>query len=73
MASASRSSLPPALVASIVFGSVGLVLLIVGLASGSQTVLVCGVAGGAVSLVAALVWREQLIDAWHARKQPQDD
>jgi len=61
------------LVASVAFGSLGLVLLIFGLATASQTVLVSGVAAGVVSLVAALVWREQLIEAWHVRKQQPGD
>jgi len=59
--------------ASIAFGSVGLVLLVAGLVTGSQAVLVSGVAAGAVSLIAALVWREQLIEAWHARRQQPED
>jgi len=73
VAPASRPSSPPALVTSVTFGSVGLVLLLIGLVTGSQTVLVCGVAAGTVSLVAVLVWREQLIDAWHSRQTPPDD
>jgi len=73
VATPSRPKTPPALVASIAFGSIGTVLLLVGLVTGSRTVLVSGVAAGAVSLIAALVWREQLIEAWHARKgQPED-
>ncbi|MGI8777214.1 MAG: hypothetical protein ACR2LJ_07465 [Acidimicrobiales bacterium] len=73
MARPSRSSSPPALVVSIVFGSVGLALLLIGLVTGSQVIVVCCVAAGTVSLVAALVWREQLIDAWHSRKPSPDD
>ncbi len=69
----SHPSTPRALVASVVFGTVGLVLLVVGLVAGSDPVLVSGVAAGAISLVAALVWREQLIEAWHARKKQPDD
>jgi len=61
------------LVASVAFGSIGLVLLVIGLATGSRTVLVSGVAAGAISLIAALVWREQLIEAWHARKEQPGD
>jgi len=49
------------------------VLLLIGLVSGSQTVVVCGVAAGTISLVAALVWREQLIEAWQSRKAPPPD
>ncbi|HEX3395002.1 MAG TPA: hypothetical protein VHS52_10775 [Acidimicrobiales bacterium] len=73
MAGPSSSSSPPALVASVAFGSVGLVLLLIGLVSGSQIVVVCGVAAATISLVAALVWREQLIEAWQSRKAPPPD
>ena len=73
MAGPSPSSSPPALVTSVAFGSVGLVLLLIGLVSGSQTLVVCGVAAGTISLVAALVWREQLIEAWQSRKAPPPD
>ncbi len=73
MSEASRPSTPPALIASVAFGSVGLVLLLVGLVAGSNPLLVSGVAAGTISLVAALVWREQLIEAWHARKTQPDD
>ncbi len=68
MAPTSRPPTPPALVVSVVCGTVGLVLLVVGVVTGSQVVLVSGVAAGAISLVSALVWREQLIDAWNSRK-----
>jgi hypothetical protein len=73
MAPTSPRPTPPALVASVLFGSVGLVLLLIGLAAGSQGLLVSGVAAGTVSLIAALVWREQLIEAWNARKGQPDD
>jgi len=73
MSDASRQSTPPALIASIAFGSVGFILLAVGLVAGPNSLLVSGVAAGTISLVAALVWREQLIEAWHARKTQPDD
>ncbi len=73
MSDASRPSTPAALIASITFGSVGFILLAVGLVAGANSLLVSGVAAGTVSLVAALVWREQLIEAWHARKTQPDD
>ncbi|MDQ6797596.1 MAG: hypothetical protein M3011_06170 [Actinomycetota bacterium] len=73
MPTTSQRPTPPALVASVAFGSIGLVLLVIGLATGSQTVVVSGVAAGAISLIAALVWREQLIEAWHARKEQPGD
>jgi len=66
MPSAHRS--PPALVTSVVFGSVGVVLVVAGLVTDANAVAVAGVGAGTVSLVAALVWREQLIAAWEARR-----
>jgi len=55
---------PPALVTSVVFGAIGTLLLLTGLIGGSETLVVSAVGAGAVSLVAVLVWREQLIAAW---------
>ncbi|MCA1691505.1 MAG: hypothetical protein ABR540_03350 [Acidimicrobiales bacterium] len=61
---------PPAFVMSCAFGVIGAVLLLTGLATGSEPVLITAGAGGALSLVCALVWRSQLIDAWRgARRQ----
>jgi hypothetical protein len=73
VATRSGRSTPPALVVSVVFGCVGLVLLLAGLVGDNRPLLVAGVASAAVSLIAALVWREQLIEAWHARKDQADD
>lgn len=55
---------PPALTASVVFGVIGVVVLLVGLATSSTPVLVVSGLMGALSLASALVWRSQLIDAW---------
>ncbi|HVF13519.1 MAG TPA: hypothetical protein VM942_02910 [Acidimicrobiales bacterium] len=55
---------PPALVTSVVLGAIGAVLLVVGLLSGNEPLVLSAVACGTVSLVAVLVWREQLIAAW---------
>jgi len=55
---------PAALVVSTAFGTTGLVLLLIGLVTDVTGLVVGGVAAGTVSLVAALVWREQLIKAW---------
>lgn len=67
-----RARRPPAFVASCVFGAIGLVLLVVGFVSGSEPVLIAAGAGGALSLGSALVWRSQLVDAWHGeRRGPQ--
>jgi len=64
----SGQSPPHALITSLVFGCVGVVLVVVGVATGSDAVAVTGVAAGSVSLIAALVWREQLIAAWESRR-----
>jgi hypothetical protein len=67
-----RPSRPPAFVASCIFGAIGLVLLVIGFATGSEPVLISAGAGGALSLGSALVWRSQLVDAWHGeRRGPQ--
>ena len=55
---------PAALVVSTLFGTTGLVLLLVGLFTDVTGLVLGGVAAGTVSLVAALVWREQLIKSW---------
>lgn len=59
---------PPPLRASVAFGAVGAVLLVVGFASGAWAVLVAATTAGTLSLVSALVWRAQLIEAWRAGK-----
>lgn len=61
---------PPALVTSVVFGAVGAVLLVAGLLAGSEPMVLSAVAAGTVSLVAVLVWREQLIAAWRRDRRP---
>jgi hypothetical protein len=55
---------PAALRASVAFGIVGFVLLVAGVASGATPVLVAATTAGSLSLVSALVWRSQLIEAW---------
>jgi hypothetical protein len=59
---------PAALATSCACGLVGGVSLLAGLATGSEVLLGLGVAGGGVSLVAALVWRGQLIEEWRRRR-----
>ena len=63
-----RPATPPALVTSCVCGWVGGVSLLAGLATGSDLLLGVGLTGGGVSLVAALVWRGQLIEEWRRRR-----
>ena len=57
---------PPALRASIAFGVVGAILLALGFVSGATPVLVAATPAGSLSLVCALLWRAQLIEAWRA-------
>ena len=59
---------PPALRVSATFGLVGAVLLLVGLVSGATGVVVAASAAGSLSLISALVWRAQLIEAWREEK-----
>lgn len=54
-----------------VLGAAGLVLLLAGLVTSTVAVVVAGVAAATVSLVAALVWREQLIKSWRAEREQQ--
>ena len=55
---------PPALRASIAFVVVGAILLAFGFVSGATPVLVAATTAGSLSLVCALIWRAQLIEAW---------
>ncbi|MGI8807479.1 MAG: hypothetical protein ACR2KK_06500 [Acidimicrobiales bacterium] len=57
---------PPALTASIAFGVVGAILLVFGFVSGATPVLIAATTAGSLSLVCALIWRAQLIEAWRA-------
>ena len=56
----------PAFVTSCIFGTLGAAFHLAGLVSGGETLVLIATAMGALSLVAALVWRGQLIQAWHA-------
>jgi hypothetical protein len=60
---------PRALTASIAFGVVGVVLLLAGLATGTEPILLASGAAGAMSLISALVWRSQLVETWHAERR----
>ena len=57
---------PPALRSSILFGIIGGIFLLVGLITRSTAVLVVATTAGSASLISALVWRSQLIEAWRA-------
>ncbi len=55
---------PPALRASVAFGIVGFVFLVIGFVTGATPILVVATTAGVSSLVCALIWRAQLIEAW---------
>ena len=55
---------PAALRMSVAFGIVGFVLLVIGFATGATAILVAATTAGSLSLISALVWRAQLIEAW---------
>jgi hypothetical protein len=59
---------PTSLRTSVAFGLVGAILLIAGLVSGATAVLVAATTAGSLSLIFALVWRAQLIEAWREEK-----
>ena len=53
---------------SLACGGVGAVLLLAGLVTRSIPLLVGASLPGTLSLIAVLVWRSQLIDAWRERQ-----
>jgi hypothetical protein len=59
---------PTALRTSVAFGVVAAILLVAGIVSGTLAVLVAATTGGSLSLIFALVWRGQLIEAWRKEK-----
>lgn len=65
-----RPPVPPALVTSSVLGLAGAIFLLGGLITGVVGATLVGVALGALSLGAALVWRSQLIEAWRRDHPP---
>jgi hypothetical protein len=54
----------PGFLLSCGFGALGLLLIVVGLIIGGQVIFVVGTFLGALSLIAALAWRADLISAW---------
>ncbi|MBV8693604.1 MAG: hypothetical protein JOZ37_09020 [Actinobacteria bacterium] len=56
-----------ALTLSIVFGVLGVVLILVGFAVRSTPIDVAGTVAGAISLLSALYWRSQLVADWHEK------
>jgi hypothetical protein len=61
----------PGFLLSCAFGALGLLLIIIGLIIGGQVIFVVGTFLGALSLLAALAWRADLVSAWkkdHTRR-----
>jgi hypothetical protein len=49
---------------SCALGGLGVLLIVTGLIVGGEVIFVLGTAAGALSLLAALTWRGELITAW---------
>jgi hypothetical protein len=64
-----RQQWTSAFVISCAAGVVGAVLLVAGVVTGVDGVVVAGVAGAAVSLGTALLWRSQLIESWRGERR----
>ena len=60
----------PGLTISIAAGAIGVLLLLTGMLLGSDGVLISGVVLGAISLLAALVWRADLVASWRSGDRP---
>jgi hypothetical protein len=54
----------PGFLLSCAFGALGLLLILIGLVIGGQVIFVVGTFLGALSLIAAMAWRADLISAW---------
>ena len=61
---------PPAFVASVIFGAAALVLILLGVVTGSHLIYGASIVSAALSLFSALVWRSQLVAAWRAEHRP---
>src|SRR4051812_44753229 len=59
----------PGFTVSVSAGAVGVLLILSGALLGADGVLVAGVVAGAISLLAALVWRADLVASWRAGKR----
>jgi hypothetical protein len=65
-----RPGSQPAFLISCALGALGLLLIIAGLLLGGEVIFVVGAAAGALSLIAALYWRGELITAWRRDHPP---
>ena len=49
-----------------------MVLLLAGLVTGIEALMLLAGAAGTLSLISALVWRSQLVEAWHSQRKRGD-
>jgi hypothetical protein len=61
----------PAFLLSVGFGAVGVLMILAGIVIGGQVIFEVGAGLGAVSLMAALAWRADLVSSWR-RDHPKD-
>jgi hypothetical protein len=54
----------PAFWVSCALGAVGVLLIIIGIIVGEDVIFEIGAGAGAISLIAALVWRSELVSTW---------
>ena len=59
----------PGFTVSVIAGAVGVVLLLSGALLDVHGILYAGVIAGAIPLLAALVWRADLVASWRAGKR----
>jgi hypothetical protein len=59
----------PAFWVSVGLGALGALVFLVGIATGGQTIFEVGAAIGALSLIAALAWRADLVSSWRKSHQ----
>jgi hypothetical protein len=54
----------PGFLLSCAFGALGMLMILIGLVIGGQVIFEVGTFLGALSLIAAMAWRADLISAW---------
>jgi lipid-A-disaccharide synthase-like uncharacterized protein len=54
----------PAFWASCALGAIGVLLILIGLVVQEDVVFVIGAGAGTMSLIAALIWRSELVSTW---------
>jgi lipid-A-disaccharide synthase-like uncharacterized protein len=54
----------PAFWVSCTLGAIGVLLILIGLVVQEDAIFVIGAGAGTISLIAALVWRSELVSTW---------